>query len=65
MSTNPKKRRRTVAGRLLASYVLVLVASTITVAWSVFALRDAGRDAALLRNAYFPLVRQIDDALAD
>lgn len=65
MSTNGQKRRRTVAGRLLASYVLVLVASTITVAWSLFALRDAARDAALLRNAYFPLVRQIDDALAN
>ncbi|HRI66028.1 MAG TPA: ATP-binding protein [Polyangium sp.] len=65
MSTNEKKRRRTVAGRLLASYVLVLVASTITVGWSLLALRDAARDAALLRNRYVPLVRQIDEALAD
>lgn len=65
MTTSSKKRRRTVAGRLLASYVLVLVASTITVAWSLFALRDAARDAAILRNAYFPLVRQIDAALAN
>lgn len=65
MSTGETKRRRTVAGRLLASYVLVLIASTITVAWSLFALRDAARDAALLRNAYVPLVRQIDEALAN
>jgi two-component system NtrC family sensor kinase len=65
MSTAATKRRRTVAGRLLASYVLVLIASTITVAWSLRALRDAARDAELLRNGYVPLVRQIDEALAD
>ena len=64
MSADPI-RRRTVAGRLLASYALVLVASTITVAWSLLALRDAARDAELLRNGYVPLVRQIDEALAD
>jgi len=65
MSTAATKRRRTVAGRLLASYVLVLIASTITVAWSLRALRDAARDAELLRSGYVPLVRQIDAALAD
>lgn len=65
MSAANAKRRRTVAGRLLASYVLVLVASTITVAWSLRALRDAARDAELLRNVYVPMVRQIDEALAD
>lgn len=65
MSTAETKRRRTVAGRLLASYVLVLIASTITVAWSLRALRDAARDAEILRSGYVPLLRKIDETLAD
>ncbi len=65
MSIAATKRRRTVAGRLFASYVLVLIASTITVAWSLRALRDAARDAEILRSGYVPLLRKIDETLAD
>lgn len=56
--------RRTVAGRLLASYLVVLAAFAITVGWSLLALRDAARDATLLRAAYVPLLSSIGEALA-
>jgi signal transduction histidine kinase len=58
------QRRRTVAGRLLASYVLVLVAFAVTVGWSFSALRDAARGAELLRAGYVPLLLRVGEALA-
>lgn len=57
-------RRRTVAGRLLASYLLVLVAFAVTIGWSFQALRAAARDAELLRAGYVPLLLRIGEALA-
>jgi signal transduction histidine kinase len=57
--------RRTVAGRLLTSYVLVLVAFLVTVGWSVTALREGARDAELLRAGYVPLLLRIGEALAE
>lgn len=57
-------RRRTVAGRLLASYLLVLVAFAVTLGWSFQALREAARDSDLLRVGYVPLQLKIGDALA-
>jgi two-component system NtrC family sensor kinase len=57
-------RRRTVAARLLAGYLVVLAAFAVTVGWSLLALRDAARDATLLRAAYVPLLISIGEALA-
>lgn len=61
---NARARRRTVAGRLLASYLLVLAAFAITVGWSFLALRAGARDAELLRAGYVPLLLRIGEALA-
>lgn len=63
MSANAK-RRRTVAGRLLASYVLVILAFAVTLGWSFRALREAARDAELLRRGYVPLQLKLGEALA-
>ena len=57
-------RRRTVAGRLLVSYVLVLAAFAITVGWSLYAQRAGVRDAERLRAVYVPLLLRIGEALA-
>jgi len=56
--------RRTVAGRLLATYLVLLGAFAVTVGWSLLALRDAARDATLLRAVYVPLLTSIGEALA-
>jgi signal transduction histidine kinase len=58
------KTRRTVAGRLLVSFAVVLAAFAITVGWSLLALREAARDATLVRGAYVPLLSTIGEALA-
>ncbi len=58
------RRRRTVTGRLLASYLLVLAAFSITVGWSFLALRAGARDADLLRSGYVPLLLKVGEALA-
>src|SRR3954471_5003964 len=58
-------RRRTVAGRLLGSYVLVLLAFAITTGWSFRALRKGARDAELLRAGYVPLMLRIGEVLAE
>jgi len=55
---------RTVGGRLLASYLVVLAAFAVTVGWSFSALREAARDATLVRDAYLPLRSSIGKALA-
>ncbi|WP_437325715.1 ATP-binding protein [Sorangium sp. So ce381] len=59
------QKRRTVAGRLLASYLVVLAAFALTVGWSVQALRAASRDAQLLRAGYVPLLLRIGEVLAE
>ena len=58
-------RRRTVAGRLLASFIVVMLAFAVTMGWSFMSLREAARDAKLVRDAYVPLISLIGDALAD
>ncbi|MBW2522637.1 MAG: HAMP domain-containing protein [Deltaproteobacteria bacterium] len=63
-SDGPAPARRTVAGRLVASYLLVLAAFSVTAVWSLLALRDAAHDATLLRAAYVPLRSSIGEALA-
>lgn len=59
------RRRRTVASRLLASFLLVLAAFAMTVGWSVLSLRAAARDAQLLRGGYAPLLLRIGEVLAE
>jgi len=56
--------RRTVAGRLAASFLIVLLAFAITVGWSFRALREGARDATLVRDAYIPILSTISEALA-
>jgi two-component system NtrC family sensor kinase len=65
MPALPVHRRRTVASRLLGSYVLVIIAFAVTVGWSFRALRAAARDAELLRAGYVPLLLRIGEALAE
>lgn len=60
-----RRARRTVAGRLLASFLVVLAAFALTVGWSVEALRAASRDAELLRAGYAPLLLRIGEVLAE
>jgi len=57
--------RRTVAGRLLVSYVVVLVAFAITVGWSFMALRSATQEAEQLRAGYVPLSLELGQVLAE
>jgi signal transduction histidine kinase len=66
MSERPPSpaRRRTVAHRLLGSYLIMLVAFSVTVGWSLLAQRDAARDASLLRGFYVPLLTSIGEAPA-
>lgn len=59
------RRRRTVAARILASYVVVLAALAFTMGWSALALRAAARDAEVLRAGYVPLLVKIGEALAE
>ncbi|MFO0586880.1 MAG: ATP-binding protein [Polyangiaceae bacterium] len=61
----PARRRRTVAARILASYVVVLAALAFTMGWSALALRAAARDAEVLRAGYVPLLVKIGEALAE
>jgi signal transduction histidine kinase len=58
-------RRRTVAERLLVSYLLVILAFAVTVGWSYQALSAAAVDAELIRAVYAPLNQRIGEALAD
>jgi two-component system NtrC family sensor kinase len=65
MSSPSRQRRRTVAGRLLGSYLIVLLAFAVTMGWSLRAVRAAARDAELLRAGYVPLVLRVGEALAE
>ncbi|EYF06715.1 sensor histidine kinase [Chondromyces apiculatus] len=60
-----RRARRTVAGRLLASFLIVLAAFALTVGWSVQALRAGSRDAELLRSGYAPLLVRVGEVLAE
>lgn len=56
--------RRTVGGRLLVSFLVVLAAFALTLGWSLRALRASAEDARQVRAAYVPLVATIGEALA-
>ena len=64
MEAENANARRTVAGRLLASFLIVLVAFTVTLGWSLLSLRESARDATLVRDAYVPILNVIGEALA-
>ncbi|AKT36651.1 sensor histidine kinase [Chondromyces crocatus] len=63
--TGERRVRRTVAGRLLASFLIVLGAFALTVGWSVQALSAGSRDAELLRAGYAPLLLRVGEVLAE
>jgi len=44
------RRRRTVARRVLLSYALVMTAFALSAGFSVLALRNSAREAALMRD---------------
>jgi signal transduction histidine kinase len=56
-------KRRSVAARVLASYVAVLLAFALTAAWSVASERKAAQEAELLRTGYVPLKFSVEKAL--
>jgi len=56
-------KRRSVAARVLASYVAVLLAFALTAVWSVASERRAAHEAELLRSGYVPLKFSVDRAL--
>jgi signal transduction histidine kinase len=60
-----KPRRRTVATRILVSYLIVLLLFSGASLWSVVAFRQAVSEAALLRQGYLPLALSLRDVVAD
>lgn len=58
-------RRRTVAARILLSYLVVLLLFTGASTWSVVAFREAVAEAALLRQGYLPLALSLRNLVAD
>jgi signal transduction histidine kinase len=56
-------KRRSVAARVLASYVLVMMAFAITAVFSIDSQRRAAQDAELLRSGYVPLKSSIEKVL--
>lgn len=59
------ERRRSVATRIMLSYVVVTIAVALMAGWSVVAQRTAAREADLMRSGYLPLTRALRDAVAD
>ena len=53
--------RRRIAVRVLLTYVVVTVAFVLEASWGLVALRNAGRDADLIRRGYLPLTRAMRD----
>lgn len=56
--------KRSVASRILLSYVVVLSAFLATSVWSVLTFRVAATDATLLRQGYLPLALNIRDLVS-
>ncbi len=57
--------RRTVATRVLLSYTIVTMAFAVAAGWSVIALRNASREADLMRSGYLPLALALRDLVAN
>ena len=62
--TTSTPRRRTVAARVLLSYVMLTAAFSVVAGWSVLSLRAAGREANLMRVGYLPLARALRDVVS-
>jgi signal transduction histidine kinase len=58
-------KRRSVAARVLASYILVLMAFAATAIWSIVSERRAGDEAELLRTGYVPLKSTLERAFEE
>lgn len=58
-------RRRTVATRVLFSYVFVTVVFALVAGWGVFAQRSAAREADLMRSGYLPLSLSLRDLVGN
>jgi two-component system NtrC family sensor kinase len=63
--SRPKQHRRTVAARILYSYLLVLILFAMASAWSVVTFRQALSEAALLRQGYLPLALSLRDLVSN
>ncbi len=57
--------RRAVATRVLLSYAIVTIAFAVAAGWSVVALRNASREADLMRSGYLPLALALRDLVAN
>lgn len=64
MSDKLRSNKRTVATRVLGSYVLIMFAFALAAGWSVVAQRNAAREARLMRSGYFPLALSVRDLVA-
>jgi two-component system, NtrC family, sensor kinase len=60
---NTSRKRGSVARRVLISFTLVLIALSLTMAWSVYAQRRTAQEAWLLRKGYVPLLLSLGTAL--
>lgn len=58
-------RRRTVATRVLFSYVFVTVVFALVAGWGVLSQRSAAREADLMRSGYLPLALALRDLVAN
>ncbi len=59
-----ERKRRPVAARVFASFVVVVVAFAAAAGFSVFAQREAVEEANLMRARYFPLALALRDVVA-
>ncbi len=62
-SVHPRRprRQRTVATRVLISYLLITAVFSLVAGWGVLSLRSASRAAHLMRVGYLPLARALRD----
>lgn len=65
LQSGQAKSKRSVSGRILAAFLLVLVLFTGASVWSVLSFRQAAEDAALLRQSYLPLALKLRDLVAN
>lgn len=63
MVKRPRRRRGTVAARLMLSFVIIMVAFAVTVGYGVMTQRRAAQGSELLRSGYVPLLLSLGAAL--
>ncbi|HEY3235016.1 MAG TPA: HAMP domain-containing protein, partial [Polyangiaceae bacterium] len=64
MANSAALRRRTVARRVLLSYVMVMTAFALVAGWSATSLRRAAHELELMRSGYLPLALALHDLVA-